>query len=184
MKKTIGPAFAALTLLLAGCGDPDGANDTAQPAAKAGDSTLGAVIGTIDDLSIASEVIDNADLEDPFGGAGAYTIFLPRNAAFEALPEGALDRLRSKEGREDVIGILSTHIATGAIAREDLDSELDVNGGSIELTSVTDEPIRLRKVDGQILVGDGDDAPRLTSISKSASNGVVYVIDGFIPPRP
>jgi len=127
--------------------------------------------------------IGNAELEDPFGGAGAYTIFLPRNEAFEDLPEGELERLRSEEGREGVIAILSTHIATGAIAREDLDTALEINGGSLELTSVTDKPILLREVDGQILVGDGDDAPRLTGISKSASNGVVYVIDGFIPPR-
>ncbi|MEL7729326.1 fasciclin domain-containing protein [Citromicrobium bathyomarinum] len=183
MKRTIGFALGALTLLLAGCSDPDAAGEGEQTTAKAGDSTLGAVIGTIDALSIASEVIGNAELEDPFGGAGAYTIFLPRNEAFEDLPEGELERLRSEEGREGVIAILSTHIATGAIAREDLDTALEINGGSLELTSVTDKPILLREVDGQILVGDGDDAPRLTGISKSASNGVVYVIDGFIPPR-
>ena len=183
MKNTIVAVLGALTILLAACGDPADAGKNAQASAGAGDSTLGAMIGTIEELSIASEVIGNAELEDPFEGAGAYTIFLPRDEAFEELPEEELEHLRSDEGRADVIAILSTHIAVGAIAREDLDTALDVNGGSIELTSVADQPMLLRKVGGQILVGEGDDAPRLTNVSKAASNGVVYVIDGFIPDR-
>ena len=182
MKRTILPALGMLALVLAGCGNPDDAGEAAQTSPGTGDETLGAIIGTIDELSIASEVIGNAELEDPFGGAGAYTLFLPDNAAFENLPEGELAHLHSKDGRAEVVGILSTHIAVGSIAREDLDTALDLNGGSIELTSVVGEPIPLRKSDGQIFVGSGDDAPRLTNISKAASNGVVYVIDGFIPP--
>ncbi|MBB3035295.1 fasciclin domain-containing protein [Alteriqipengyuania lutimaris] len=181
MRSTIVPLLGALSLMLAGCGDPDEAGETAQAAARAGDSTLGAMIGTIDELSIASEVIGNAELEDPFEGAGAYTIFLPRNEAFEELPEGELELLRSEEGRDGVIAILTTHIAVGAIAREDLETALEVNGGSLELEGVAEQPILLRKVGGEILVGAGDDAPHLTNISKAASNGVVYVIDGFIP---
>ena len=181
MKRTFVPILGALTLLLAGCGAPDEASEAESVGESSGDSTLGAMIGTIDELSIASEVIGNAELEDPFEGAGAYTIFLPRNEAFEALPEGELARLRSDDGRDGVIAILTTHIAVGAIAREDLETALDVNGGSLELTSVADEPMLLRRVDGQILVGNGEDAPQLLNISKAASNGVVYVIDGFIP---
>ena len=87
MKNTIVAVLGALTILLAACGDPADAGKNAQASAGAGDSTLGAMIGTIEELSIASEVIGNAELEDPFEGAGAYTIFLPRDEAFEELPE-------------------------------------------------------------------------------------------------
>ena len=183
MKNIYVPALGALSLLLAGCGNADEPGGTAEATSTAGKSDLAATIGEIDELSTANEVIANAGLEDPFNGAGSYTIFLPDNEAFAQLPEGELERLRSEEGRPGVVAILRTHIAVGAIAREDLDEALDLNGGSIELASVADEPISIHKVDGQIFVGDGDDAPRLTNVARSASNGVVYVIDGFIPPR-
>lgn len=183
MKKTIIPALGALSLMLAGCGAADEAADPVKSTATAGSQDLASTIAGIDDLSTAAEVIGNAGLEDPFDGAGSYTAFLPSNAAFAALPEGDLERLRSDEGRPEVIALLRGHLAVGAISREDLDRALDQNGGSIELASVADEPIQVRKIDGQILVGDGDDAPHLTKIAEAASNGVVYVIDGFIPPE-
>jgi len=47
---------------------------------------------------------------------------------------------------------------------------------------VADQPIDIRKVDGEVRVGSGSDAPKLTKLAVPASNGVVYVIDGLIPP--
>ena len=181
MKRSIVPALATLSLLLAGCGDTQADTDPTRAGSTAGTSNLSAMIGEVDELSIADEVLGNADLADPFDGAGAYTIFLPDNAAFEALPTGELERLKSDEGRPEVIAFLTRHIAVGAIARGDLDRALEANGGSIELESVVDEPIEVRKIDGQTYIGKGDDAPRLTGTSELASNGVIYVIDGFIP---
>ena len=181
MKRLIVPALATLSLLLAGCGDSGAEQDTPRASSTGGTSNLEAVIGEIDELSIADKMLDNADLTDPFDGAGAYTIFLPDNAAFEALSAAQRKRLESKEGRPEGIAFLTHHIAVGAVARADLDRALDANGGSIELESVVDEPIEVRKIDGQIFIGKGDDAPRLTGTSELASNGVVYVIDGFIP---
>ena len=162
MKRSIVPALATLSLLLAGCGDTQADTDPTRAGSTAGTSNLSAMIGEVDELSIADEVLGNADLADPFDGAGAYTIFLPDNAAFEALPTGELERLKSDEGRPEVIAFLTRHIAVGAIARGDLD-------------------IEVRKIDGQTYIGKGDDAPRLTGTSELASNGVIYVIDGFIP---
>lgn len=181
MKRLIVPALATLSLLLSGCGDAGADQSPPQAGSTEGTSNLDAVIGEIDELSIADKVLRNADLTDPFEGAGAYTIFLPDNAAFEALPEGELERLESQEGRPQVVAFLTRHIAVGAIARDDLDKALDANGGSIELESVVDKPILVRKVRGQVLVGEGDDAPRLTGTSELGSNGVVYVIDRLIP---
>ncbi|NCP18863.1 MAG: fasciclin domain-containing protein [Erythrobacter sp.] len=181
MKITIAPALATLCLLLAGCGGADSRNDAERVSTTEGDNSLAVTIGEIPELSTANGIISNAGLEDPFNGAGSYTIFLPDNAAFARLPKEELDRLESADGRSGVIAILRTHIATGVIAPEDLDGELEVNGGTFELTSVADEPMIVREVDGRIVVGEGDDAPHLTGVSRSAANGVVYVLDGFIP---
>ena len=181
MKKILAPSLAALALALTGCGDAAGTDD--QATQGAGDASLDAVIAQIGEVSTANELLKNADLQDPFEGAGAYTIFLPDNAAFAKLPKEELDLLATKAGRPELINFLTRHIAEGAISRDDLDKALDVNGGTIELTSVTNEPIEIRRVDGKVVIGSGEDAPALTGISKAASNGVVYVIDGFIPPK-
>ena len=102
--------------------------------------------------------------------------------AFAKLPKEDLEVLGTEEGRPELIAILRRHIAVGAITREDLDEALDANGGAIQLASVADQPIDIRKVDGEVRIGSGDDAPKLTKLAVPASNGVVYVIDGMIPP--
>ena len=109
-------------------------------------------------------------------------MFLPDNDAFAKLPKEDLEVLGTEEGRPELIAILRRHIAVGAITREDLDEALDANGGAIQLASVADQPIDIRKVDGEVRIGSGDDAPKLTKLAVPASNGVVYVIDGMIPP--
>lgn len=183
MKKILAPSLAALALAFAlpACSDAGGTEDRATHGA--GDASIDAVIAQMDEVSTANRLLQNADLQDPFEGAGAYTIFLPDNAAFAKLPKEELDLLATKAGRPEIVDFLTRHIAVGAISREDLDEALDINGGTIELNSVTDQPIEIRRVDGKVVLGSGDDAPELTGTSKVASNGVVYVIDGFIPPK-
>ena len=185
MKKSYSMAFAALTLALAlpACGDAGTAGDSAGSTQEAGDASLQGTIAKIGDVSTAYKLVKNAGLEDPFDGAGAYTVFLPDTDAFAKLPKEELARLETAEGRPELIAILVRHIATGAIAREDLDDALDANGGSIQLASVAEKPIDIRRVDGKVLLGKGDDAPELTGKAVAASNGVVYVIDGLIPPE-
>ena len=186
MKKTILSAAGgvAICLSLAACGEaPEAEADPVSSTAEAGDNALIAALGDIDDLSTARDLIDQAGLETTFDGVGAYTLFLPSDEAFAALPEEDLARLKTEEGRPELIAILRRHIAVGAITRGDLDKALDTNGGSIALASVADTPIAIRKTDEAITLGGGEGAPGLTSRAEAASNGVIYVIDGLIPPE-
>ena len=184
MKKTFAPTLATLALALAlpACGDTDTADGSVASTQEAGDASLNATVAKIDEVSTAYKLVEKAGLKDPFDGAGAYTVFLPDNEAFAKLPKEDLELLGTEEGRPELIAILRRHIAVGAITREDLDEALDANGGSIQLASVADQPIDIRKVDGEVRVGSGSDAPKLTKLAVPASNGVVYVIDGLIPP--
>lgn len=109
-------------------------------------------------------------------------MFLPNDEAFAAVPKEELARLKTEEARPELIALLRRHIAVGAIARADLENAIDLNGGSIQLASVADTPIAVSVTDGQLKVGGGEDAPSLTGQAESASNGVVYVIDGLIAP--
>ena len=185
MKNELGAAMIALAmgLSLSACSDAaDGAGDPVENTSEAGDNPLFETIGQIDEASMAHDLIEQAGLQDTFVGVGAYTLFLPTNNAFAALPDEDLERLQTEEGRPELIATLRRHIAVGAIARADLDNALEENGGAIELASVADTPIGIRTRDGAVVLGEGDDAAQLTDTAEAASNGVVYLIDGLIPP--
>lgn len=186
MKMHLGAALLSLALVLplAGCGDAaEAETDPVDATAEAGPSRLYATLGEIEEVSTAHDLIKSAGLDTTFVGVGAYTLFLPSNDAFAALPDEDLARLKSEEGRPELIAILRRHIAVGAITRGDLDNAIEGNGGSIQLASVADTPIEIREIDGRVLLGAGDDAPQLTDRAQAASNGVVYVIDGLIAPE-
>tara|TARA_B100000678_G_scaffold245674_1_gene218195 strand:- start:3355 stop:3912 length:558 start_codon:yes stop_codon:yes gene_type:complete len=183
MKKTLTLAALTLGLALAGCGNTGNVeDDPVDSTAEAGENRLFATVEQIDDLSTAHDLIEKAGLQTTFVGVGAYTLFLPHDDAFANVPEEELERLISEEGRPKLIALLRRHIAVGAITRADLDRALEINSGSIQLASVADTPIDVRAADGEVTLGRGDDAPQLTGQAKAASNGVVYVIDGLIPP--
>ncbi|MBB3035296.1 fasciclin domain-containing protein [Alteriqipengyuania lutimaris] len=184
MKMHLGAAFVSLSLALplAACGDPAEAEaDPVDATAQAGPSRLYATLGEIEEVSTAHDLIRSAGLDTTFVGVGAYTLFLPSNEAFGALPQEDLDRLKSEEGRPELIALLRRHIAVGAISHGDLEQALARNGGAIKLASVADPPIDIREIDGEIAIGGGD-SPQLIGEAVAASNGVIYMIDGLIPP--
>eukprot|EP00797_Seminavis_robusta_P016604 Sro247_g098060.1 beta-induced protein ig-h3 (1723) ;mRNA; f:27845-33359 len=55
--------------------------------------TIMSVIGSAANFSTLNELIIAADLVTTLEGEGPFTVFAPNNAAFEKLPEGALDSL-------------------------------------------------------------------------------------------
>ncbi|GAB5349351.1 fasciclin domain-containing protein [Alteriqipengyuania sp. 357] len=185
MNTHLGAAIAslALALPLAACGDAaDAEGNAVDTTAEPGPSRLYATIGEIDEVSTAHDLIKTAGLDTTFVGVGAYTLFLPSNEALGALPEEDMARLQTEEARPELIAMLRRHIAVGAIAKADLDQALERNGGAIQLASVADKPIDIREIDGKIVLGNAEDAPRFTGKAIAASNGVIYVIDGLIPP--
>ncbi|MEW4447643.1 fasciclin domain-containing protein [Qipengyuania sp. JC766] len=185
MKPYLGSALAALTLSLAACGSADG-DAYGEPVAnteQAGDSGLFATVGNIGELSTAHELLRQAGLDQTFGEDAGYTLFLPSDEAFAQLPAEDLARLETEEGRPELIAILRRHIAVGAIGKEDLDSALERGDGSIEIASVADTPIAIRTDGDDVVLGSGENAPRLTGDAEAATDGVVYVIDGLIPPQ-
>lgn len=176
-------ASLALALPLAACDDAaEAEGSTLDTTAEPGPSRLYSTVGEIDEVSTAHDLIKQAGLDSTFVGVGAYTLFLPSNEALSALPESDLARLRTEEARPELIALLRRHIAVGAITKADLERALERNGGAIALASVADTPISIREIDGNIVLGDGEDGPRLTEKAVAASNGVVYVIDGLIAP--
>lgn len=66
--------------------------------------------GRFDTLMAA---IDAAGVREELGAMGAYTFFAPTDAAFEKLPNGAMEQLMQPENRDQLISLLRMHVVAG-----------------------------------------------------------------------
>jgi uncharacterized surface protein with fasciclin (FAS1) repeats len=120
------------------------------------------------------ELVGLAGLEDDLSLDGPYTVFAPTNDAFAALPEETLTRLKSEEGKAELVEILQSHVAEGRL----IAGEVPMAGKSIETIgeaslNVTGSVDGTLNIEGSNTVGDG----------VYARNGVVYAVDAVILPE-
>ena len=92
-------AVGVLAFTLAACGD-DGNDDAADTTATTEASAPADEPGTILDVAVAAgdfttlvAAVEAAGLVETLSGEDELTVFAPTDAAFEALPAGALDKL-------------------------------------------------------------------------------------------
>ncbi len=104
---------------------------------------------------------------------GAYTVFAPTNAAFDALPTGTVETLLKPENKGELQRILKHHAGVPVKQLKDLkDGEtLSMADGSVVTFHVS--------ADGKVKV---DDANVIGTVQ--ASNGVIHVVDAVILPKP
>ena len=104
---------------------------------------------------------------------GAYTVFAPTNAAFDALPKGTVETLLKPENKAELQRILKHHAGVPVKQIKDLkDGEtLSMADGSVVTFHVAP--------DGKVKV---DDANIIGTVQ--ASNGVIHVVDAVIVPKP
>ena len=112
-----------------------------------------------------------ADLADTLRGPGPFTVFIPTDEAFAALPAGRLDTLMRPENMDQLAAVLGYHIVRGAITADQLidqrQSVATLNGTTVQI--------------------DGRDGLRIGNVNIvtsdiRASNGVIHVIDGVLLP--
>lgn len=109
-----------------------------------------------------------ADLVDTLNSEGPFTVFAPTDAAFAALPEGALEGLLADP--EALANVLTLHVASGRVSAADvvkLSNVATVQGASLD-----------------VVTSDGVSVGGATVVQAdiSASNGVIHVIDSVILP--
>ena len=208
MKKHFAPLMAALatSLMLASCGNDKPATtetetvSTVNPAdslaALAGDSARMAKPGgvMVDGVAMTADktIVDNATgaksvstlvaavkqagLEETLKGEGPFTVFAPTNAAFDKLPKGAVAGLMDPASKENLKGVLTYHVIPGRLVAADLKD-------GQERTTVNGEKLHISVKNGQIMVGNGKDAPATIQISDViSSNGITHVIDTVVLP--
>ena len=206
MKKSFAPLLAAFatTLMLASCGNEktttETAVSTANPAdsvaAMAGDSArmakpegvmVDGVAMTADknivenaagakSVSTLVSAVTAAGLVETLSGTGPFTVFAPTNAAFDKLPKGAVAGLMDPASKAKLAAVLTYHVISGRLVAADLKD-------GQELTTVNGEKLKVTVKDGQVMIGNGKDAPATVQIADViSSNGVTHVIDTVILP--
>jgi uncharacterized surface protein with fasciclin (FAS1) repeats len=121
--------------------------------------------GSFDTLVAALEA---ADLVDTLSAEGPFTVFAPTDAAFAALPEGALEGLLANP--DQLANVLTLHVVAGNAKAADvvgLDSVATLQGTALTVDTT----------DGVAIGG-----ANVIQADVTASNGVIHVIDRVILP--
>ncbi|HEY9670448.1 MAG TPA: fasciclin domain-containing protein [Waterburya sp.] len=114
------------------------------------------------------KVVEATDLVDLLKSPGPFTLFAPVDAAFERMPEGALDKLLQDSPR--LKKILTYHIVSGDV-RSDNFIEID----------------EAPTIEGSVLVIDSSNGYKVNQAivlqpDILADNGVIHVIDSIVMP--
>ena len=146
---------------------------TPEPAAEAPAGDIVDIAASNEDFSTLVAAVQAAGLVEALKGEGPFTVFAPTNAAFAALPDGALDALVA-DPAGDLTQILLYHVLSGKVMAADVTDGLEattLQGGAVTFT-VADGAVKIN--DANIVVTDIE-----------ATNGVIHVIDAVIvPPAP
>ena len=206
MKKSFAPLLVALatSLMLASCGNDKPAttetvsnvNPADSVASMAGDSArmakpegvmVDGVAMTADknivenaagakSVSTLVAAVKQAGLVETLSGTGPFTVFAPTNAAFDKLPKGAVAGLMDPASKAKLAAVLTYHVIPGRLVAADLKD-------GQELTTVNGEKLHVTVKNGQVMVGNGKDAPATVQIADViSSNGVTHVIDTVVLP--
>lgn len=161
MKTQIGSWGAPLLpmLLLSACGD-DASEEKGSIVA----------VAEANGFSTLVTAIEAAGLKATLEGAGPFTVFAPTNAAFDALPAGALDALLADTAA--LADVLKYHVVAGRVAAEQVVT-------LSEATTLQGQKVSIRVENGNVFVNDA----QVTITDVEADNGIIHVIDAVLLPE-
>lgn len=181
MLRLLLTGVALSSLGLAACGGESGStNDQSAAAGEQGFDAFEDAEG----FTTVAALVEKAELKDMLEGPGSYTLFAPSDAAFAAIPEDQRKVLESEDGRPQLVALLRQHMAPGYFTAEDISKAIESNQGRVELASLGTAPIAVR-VDGEtLMLGEGEESPRVVGQPVRVGNSLVHRIDRFLPPPP
>jgi uncharacterized surface protein with fasciclin (FAS1) repeats len=122
------------------------------------------------EFSTLVAAIKAAGLVETLSGTGPFTVFAPSNAAFEALPAGALDELLQPENKAKLQELLTNHVLSGKAVK----STALKDGQSVK--SVGGQALNVSLAGGKATIN----GVSVTQPDIQASNGIIHVIDKVI----
>ena len=122
-----------------------------------------------DDFETLVQAVQAGNLAGTLSGSGPFTVFAPTDAAFDKLPDGALQGLLAD--RPQLRDVLTYHVVQGELTAEALQ-------GRSYVTALNGDRIPVRVMNGQVMVGNAT----VVAADVQASNGVIHAIDGVLMP--
>lgn len=156
----------------------------------------------VQNFSTLIAAVKAAGLDDDLMGEGPYTVFAPTDAAFAALPEGALDNLMKPENISQLEALVKAHVVPGIVTSDDIDlaalgndnveineMDVEVTEGKILMDSLIETNIAVEKLGDafyvsayrEALAADEHEAS-IIEANIMNSNGVIHVIDTVLTP--
>lgn len=187
MPRTLSTLALGVALTLAGCGTPAMTTDT---SVSAGSMDAGVMVGgammlptntlvenavEASTLTTLVSAVQAADLATTLSGPGPFTVFAPTNAAFDKVPSATLQSLMQPSMKADLTSILTYHVVPGRLSADDL------RDGQT-LTTVNGATLMVKKMNGQVMVGNASGMATITQANIYASNGVAHTIDAVVMP--
>lgn len=139
---------------------------------------LDAAIKYYQNFQTFAEAINQAGLMEKFKTPSSsdnkvqYTVFIPTDEAFAALPEATRKELFKPENQDKLVKLLNYHIVPGAVSNE------DVAGGEVKTVSGNAIQINLDTAEEKITLNESS----VVQSSQRATNGVIVLIDRVLMP--
>ncbi|MCO5190629.1 MAG: LysM peptidoglycan-binding domain-containing protein, partial [Anaerolineae bacterium] len=145
--------------------------DGGEAAAQESGMTIATIVTGDVNFETLAAAVTAANLAETLSGEGPFTVFAPTDAAFDALPEGALDALLADNTA--LSNVLLGHVIAGVINSADLIASETINAAN-------GEPISVTVTDDGIYLND---TARVLLADVETDNGVIHVIDSvlFVP---
>lgn len=182
MKKLLYLPLAFLVLAICSCGG----QATEQKSVSGATLSPGqsAVVDNVSNPNIVQVAVASADHStlvaalqaanyvDALTNVGSFTVFAPTNAAFDALPSGALADLVKPENQRKLRDILEYHVLLGVYKSDGFVDGRNLgtaDGRSVAVAVLEDGSV---SINGAKIIG-----------TVSASNGVIHVVDQVLLPK-
>ena len=131
-------------------------------------TTVAQTIAANPQLTTASRLIQEAGLTETLQGAGPFTVFVPTDDAFKAVPAATVDALGKDKAR--LKAVLSYHVVPGTLTSG------DVKNGPVRTTQGGELSLYRS---GAFVTAD---EAVVTTADVRATNGVVHIVDKVLMP--
>lgn len=133
-------------------------------------NTIVDVASGSDSFNTLVQAVQAAELAGTLSGEGPYTVFAPTDAAFDQLPDGALDFLLQPENQDLLAQVLQYHVVSGSV----MSSQLSTGG-----VDTLSGGVAVRVSDSGVVVNNAS----VINPDIQASNGVVHAINRVLIPE-
>ncbi|MDN3399192.1 fasciclin domain-containing protein [Psychrobacter sp. APC 3426] len=137
--------------------------------------SIGEMAAGNENLTILTEALQSAELDDMMMADGQYTVFAPTDAAFAALLT-KLDITKEEllADKELLTGVLTYHVVPMVVKAADIPYGNEIETANGQTFSISD---------ANVITDASGNSANITATDMTATNGVVHVIDTVLLPK-